>query len=154
MNLQFLSGNTNFYSKTWGHIKVLKLHNNKPEIKNNQGIGTAQCVTRCSSNGGCSVKIVNGPASGKVSGSCFPPSFGGSCSGIPEICKFGNHVSTQCGSPCQVWSLTQFYLIGSHKKATNNARSILRDSRCQNLSNCSFFFIMCFMFSRHECSEA
>ena len=129
-----------------------KLHNNNPEIKNHQG--TAQCVTRCSSNGGCSVKIVNGPASGKVSGSCFPPSFGGSCSGVPEICKFGNHVSTQCGSPCQVWSTTQFYLLRSHKKATiSNAKSILRDRR-QNLSNRSFFFIMCFRSSRHECTEA
>ena len=62
--------------------------------------GQAQCVTTCNSNGGCSVKIVNGPP-GKSSGSCFPPDFKGRCSGIPDLCARGNHISTQCGSPCQ-----------------------------------------------------
>ena len=62
--------------------------------------GQAQCVTTCNSNGGCSVKIVNGPP-GKSSGSCFPPDFKGRCSGIPDLCARGNHISTQCGSPCE-----------------------------------------------------
>ena len=62
--------------------------------------GQVQCVTTCNSNGGCSVKIVNGPP-GKSSGSCFPPDFKGRCSGIPDLCARGNHISTQCGSPCQ-----------------------------------------------------
>ena len=42
----------------------------------------------------------NGPP-GKSKGSCFPESFGGSCTGIPEQCVKGNHISTQCGSPCK-----------------------------------------------------
>jgi hypothetical protein len=62
--------------------------------------GQAQCVTTCTSNGGCSVRIVNGPP-GKSSGSCFPPDFNGKCSGIPDLCARGNNISTQCGSPCE-----------------------------------------------------
>merc|ERR1711971_1303737 len=63
------------------------------------GGGQTQCVTTCQSNGGCKVKIVNGPP-GKSSGSCFPPSFGGDCLGIPDKCTRGSKISTQCGSPC------------------------------------------------------
>merc|ERR1711935_1226221 len=64
------------------------------------GGGQTQCVTTCKSNGSCQVKIVNGPP-GKSSGSCFPQSFGGSCSGIPDKCTRGRKISTQCGSPCK-----------------------------------------------------
>merc|ERR1712110_851152 len=64
------------------------------------GGGQTRCVTTCQSNGGCRVEIVNGPP-GKKSGSCFPPSFRGECSGIPDKCKRGTKISTQCGSPCK-----------------------------------------------------
>ena len=48
---------------------------------------TASCIYSCQSNGGCSVKIQSDkPISGNTLGSCFSPSFGGACSGIPEKC--------------------------------------------------------------------
>jgi len=59
-----------------------------------------KCVTTCQSKGSCKVRMVNGPP-GKLSGSCFPASFGGSCSGIPDQCVRGNHISSQCGNPCK-----------------------------------------------------
>merc|ERR1711953_1512870 len=59
-----------------------------------------QCQTTCQSNGSCKVKIINGPP-GPLSGSCFPPDFGGSCSGIPPQCQRGSNIAQQCGSPCQ-----------------------------------------------------
>ena len=47
-----------------------------------------RCVYTCRANRGCSVKIVTNRAiDGSVMGSCFPPSFGGSCSGIPQRCQ-------------------------------------------------------------------
>ena len=46
-----------------------------------------ECKYTCRNDKGCSVKISsNKPINGHVMGSCFPPSFGGSCSGIPESC--------------------------------------------------------------------
>ena len=65
-----------------------------------RGDGPVQCVTTCQSDGGCEVKIVNGPP-GKLSGSCFPPDFGGSCTGIPDQCVRGSQIAQQCGSPCK-----------------------------------------------------
>merc|ERR1712038_65152 len=59
-----------------------------------------QCQTTCKSNGSCKVKIINGPP-GSLSGSCFPPDFGGSCSGIPSQCQRGSNIAQQCGTPCQ-----------------------------------------------------
>ena len=59
-----------------------------------------QCVTTCKANGTCKVKIVNGPP-GPLSGSCFPPDFGGSCTGIPPLCQKGNNIQQQCGTPCK-----------------------------------------------------
>ena len=48
----------------------------------------ASCIHRCKKNGGCSVRIKsNVMISGAVLGSCFPPLFGGECSGIPKDCK-------------------------------------------------------------------
>jgi hypothetical protein len=31
--------------------------------------------------------VTQTPLSGSVKGSCFPPAFGGACSGIPEQCE-------------------------------------------------------------------
>lgn len=46
-----------------------------------------RCIYTCKRNKGCSVKIeTNRLIDGAVSGSCFPPSFGGSCSGTPKDC--------------------------------------------------------------------
>lgn len=64
------------------------------------GSGNIQCQTTCQSNGSCKVKIINGPP-GPLSGSCFPPDFGGSCTGIPTQCQRGSNIQQQCGSPCQ-----------------------------------------------------
>merc|ERR1711862_255865 len=64
------------------------------------GSGNIQCQTTCQSNGSCKVKIINGPP-GPLSGSCFPPDFGGSCSGIPSQCQRGSNIAQQCGTPCQ-----------------------------------------------------
>ena len=80
--------------------------------------GQTQCVTTCESNGSCKVKIVNGPP-GKLAGSCFPPLFGGSCSGIPEKCTRGSKIDTQCGSPCKagtrnVWNKSHNYNYWIH----------------------------------------
>jgi len=52
------------------------------------------CIYTCRIDKGCSVKIVtNRVLNGSVLGSCFPPSFGGSCSGTPEKC---NSCSQDC----------------------------------------------------------
>ena len=61
----------------------------------------AQCVTICNSSGSCKVKIVNVSPGGKLSGSCYPESFGGTCFEIPDQCTRGHDISTQCGSPCK-----------------------------------------------------
>ena len=64
-------------------------------IKQNKGEDDAACEYNCKENGGCSVKIVTSfPISGFTSGSCFPPDFGGDCSGIPERC---DNCNIKCG---------------------------------------------------------
>merc|ERR1719360_395443 len=45
------------------------------------GGSNRKCSYECQSNGGCRV------SHGLTSGSCFPASFGGSCSGTPRECK-------------------------------------------------------------------
>ena len=45
------------------------------------------CSYSCTSSGGCSVLYKGPPRSGPTSGSCFPPAFGGSCSGTPPECQ-------------------------------------------------------------------
>ena len=67
----------------------------KPEIITEEFVkppqilkGDDKCIYSCRENKGCSVKISsNHPINGPTLGSCFPPSFGGSCSGIPDDCK-------------------------------------------------------------------
>ena len=57
--------------------------------------GDDKCIYTCRKDKGCSVKISsNHPISGPIVGSCFPPSFGGSCSGIPDDCS-------ECLSVCK-----------------------------------------------------
>ena len=64
-------------------------------MKQNKGEDDAACEYNCKENGGCSVKIVTSfPISGFTSGSCFPPDFGGDCSGIPKRC-------TNCNEKCE-----------------------------------------------------
>ena len=49
--------------------------------------GPDQCIYACKQNGGCSVTFSTlSFFSGSIMGSCFPPSFGGDCSGTPEKC--------------------------------------------------------------------
>ena len=56
-------------------------------LQQNQGEDDATCKYNCKENGGCNVKIETSfPLSGFSSGSCFPPDFGGECSGIPQRC--------------------------------------------------------------------
>merc|ERR1712150_347026 len=45
------------------------------------------CRYECQSNGGCKVTYIGPSRPGKLSGSCFPASFGGSCSGTPQECQ-------------------------------------------------------------------
>ena len=45
-----------------------------------------QCDYECQSTGGCNVRYTGPPRGGPTSGSCFPPLFGGSCSGTPPEC--------------------------------------------------------------------
>ena len=54
------------------------------------------CTYSCNSNGSCDVEYwhANGPYVGNTKGSCFPPSFGGDCSGTPRFCE-------ECISKCQ-----------------------------------------------------
>merc|ERR1712202_108125 len=40
----------------------------------------------CTSSGGCQVRYVGPSRGGRIQGSCFPRSFGGSCSGTPSEC--------------------------------------------------------------------
>lgn len=48
----------------------------------------SSCIHRCREDGGCTVKLESeGLISGAVLGSCFPPDFGGDCTGIPELCS-------------------------------------------------------------------
>ena len=62
-----------------------------PEVET----GEDTCVYTCRKDKGCSIKIVsNHPISGPVMGSCFPPSFGGTCSGTPVDCH-------ECLSICE-----------------------------------------------------
>ena len=69
----------------------------------NSGLNQAQCITTCKLDGGCQVRIQNWQQVGtfEVSGSCFSPRFGGSCTGIPQPCFLGHHISQQCGTPCR-----------------------------------------------------
>ena len=46
----------------------------------------AQCDYECQSTGGCNVRYTGPPRGGPTTGSCFPPLFGGSCSGTPPEC--------------------------------------------------------------------
>jgi hypothetical protein len=49
---------------------------------------TDSCVYTCQKSGVCSVDIVSDSfITGNVKGSCFPPAFGGKCSGIPKGCQ-------------------------------------------------------------------
>merc|ERR1719219_1283846 len=52
------------------------------------------CKYFCAPRGGCSVQYVGPPRAGRSSGSCFPHSFGGSCSGTPPECRDCNQVMT------------------------------------------------------------
>merc|ERR1711910_241481 len=52
------------------------------------------CDYRCEPNGSCTVTYVGPSRPGQLSGSCFPDSFGGSCSGTPPECRDCNKVRT------------------------------------------------------------
>merc|ERR1719215_739569 len=45
------------------------------------------CRYECQSNGGCQVTYIGTFRPGQTQGSCFPASFGGSCSGTPRECQ-------------------------------------------------------------------
>merc|ERR1711884_545121 len=51
------------------------------------GQSDRNCDYQCEANGGCRVKYVGPSRPGQLSGSCFPQSFGGSCSGTPPECR-------------------------------------------------------------------
>ena len=83
----------------------------KPQPNTPYSNGQAQCVTTCKSDGSCKVfqVLISGNQliySGKLAGSCSSPLLGGSCSRIPDKCKRGSKISTQCGSPCKTSTRT------------------------------------------------
>merc|ERR1711971_1241673 len=45
------------------------------------------CSYKCQTNGGCEVTYTGPSRPGQTQGSCFPQSFGGSCSGTPPECQ-------------------------------------------------------------------
>lgn len=45
------------------------------------------CKYECTNRGGCRAKYIGPSRAGQTSGSCFPDSFGGSCSGTPPECQ-------------------------------------------------------------------
>merc|ERR1719350_175663 len=55
------------------------------------------CSYKCQSNGGCEVTYIGPSRPGQTSGSCFPQSFGGSCSGTPPECQDCNR-ALNCSS--------------------------------------------------------
>ena len=83
----------------------------KPQPNTPYSNGQAQCVTTCKSDGSCKVfqVLISGNQliySGKLAGSCSSPLLGGSCSRIPDKCKRGSKISSQCGSPCKTSTRT------------------------------------------------
>jgi hypothetical protein len=66
------------------------ISNNRQPVSNNQN---PNCGYKCQPNGGCEVTWNGPPRSGSTLGSCFPPSFGGACSGTPQGCQ---DCLTQC----------------------------------------------------------
>ena len=55
------------------------------------------CKYECQGNGGCEVTYIGPSRPGQLSGSCFPASFGGSCSGTPRECQDCNR-AVSCSS--------------------------------------------------------
>ena len=83
------------------------------------------CDYKCNANGGCTVKYVGPPRAGKISGSCFPQSFGGSCSGTPRECQDCNNVLT-CGAG------------GSQQVSQQSQSSNSNSGSIQSSDNCKY----------------
>ena len=49
-------------------------------------LNSSECSYSCRPSGGCRVQYVGAPRGGPTLGSCFPPDFGGSCTGTPPEC--------------------------------------------------------------------
>merc|ERR1712110_260689 len=58
------------------------------------GVGGDPCNYSCTGGGGCEVRYIGPSRGGKIKGSCFPNSFGGSCSGTPRECQDCNRAIT------------------------------------------------------------
>jgi hypothetical protein len=57
------------------------------------------CDYQCTDGGGCKVTYTGPNRRGNTKGSCFPLSFGGSCSGIPRECQQNCHTVINCREP-------------------------------------------------------
>merc|ERR1712110_1231875 len=55
------------------------------------------CKYECQGNGGCEVTYIGPSRPGQLSGSCFPASFGGACTGTPQGCQDCNR-AVSCNS--------------------------------------------------------
>ena len=72
---------------------LLILGNSYPLIGNyNLEKKTRLCDYSCGNDGGCRVQYTGPPRRGQIMGSCFPQSYGGSCSGTPRECNDCNQV--------------------------------------------------------------
>ena len=63
------------------------LYNVFYQIPNYELSGPPPCLYNCTKSGGCTVQYTGPPRGGTTLGSCFPPDFGGSCSGTPPECQ-------------------------------------------------------------------
>ena len=115
------------------------------------------CDYKCNSNGGCTVKYVGPPRAGKVSGSCFPESFGGSCSGTPRECQNCNTVlncqegGSSLGNQGSQWSQGfdnagsgnqgSQWSQGNNNAGSGNQGSQLCNYECKSDGGCSAEYI-------------
>ena len=65
--------------------------------------GQGTCEYYCNVDGGCKVRFIPSREgySGNIQGYCYPPNFGGNCSGIPIYC-------TDCSFKCRGKAGSQF----------------------------------------------
>jgi hypothetical protein len=74
---------------------VTKISSNIRESNNRFGSNNKSpkdCKYECTNSGGCMAQYIGPSRAGQTSGSCFPDSFGGSCSGTPPECQHCNQI--------------------------------------------------------------
>ena len=101
-----------------------------------------QCDYECQSSGGCNVKYTGPPRGGPTSGSCFPPLFGGSCTGTPPECLDCNK-ALDCAAeretePGNSIDKNKDYEEGKTEKPLNGDE--VCDYKCQDSGGCEVHY--------------